>query len=106
MITFGRLTKLSSLFVAIFWGVTGRIWKRLPRQSSSPVVAISSSRLIKLVVSLSTGMVFIYSITNYQLRIFLKLWQGYLKVIGHEYFTFALPNNDRLGAMDTSRATG
>ena len=70
MITFGRLTKLSSLFVAIFWGVTGDIWKRLPCQSSSmgsPVVAISSSRLIKLVVSLSTGMVFIYSITNYQL---------------------------------------
>lgn len=46
----------------------GSIWRRLPCQSSSmgsPVVAISSSRLIKLVVSLSTGMVFIYS--NYEL---------------------------------------
>jgi hypothetical protein len=36
----------------------------------SPVVAISSRRFIKSVVSLSTGMVFIYSITNWgKLRI-------------------------------------
>ncbi len=31
------------------------------------MVAISSRRFIKLVVSLSTGMVFIYLITNYEL---------------------------------------
>ena len=75
MITFGRFTKLSSLFVAIFWVSTGKIWKRLPCQSSSmqsPVVAISASRVSRYSGNLSMVMGFILKklrITNYELGI-------------------------------------
>jgi hypothetical protein len=61
-----------------------------------PVVAISSKRFIKLVVRLSTGMVFIYS--NYELSITnipQTLTRGN-QVIGHEYFPLSLPNKDRI----------